>query len=189
MPGPLPKRSDVRRRRNITGSADHVTVTGAVVVPSVPPGWDPLARNIFKAMQESGQSAFYEPSDWAAALLAGHVTTLTLTCPGTDREWKPPKDQPEAKPTCPVCERPMRLNKGSAFYRHRRANLRAEAVRSMAELWAPLLLTEADRRRARIEIERVQSAGDRGVDRMAKYRDIGEVDGEGGPSPEEPEGA
>lgn len=68
--GPVPKRSDVRRRRN--KPADGVEVTAApaapvVVQPEPDPGWHPIARDWFASLSKSGQSAFYEPSDWQTA--------------------------------------------------------------------------------------------------------------------------
>lgn len=42
---------------------------GADVVKQPPASreWHPIAKRLWKAMGESGQSRFYEPSDWAVA--------------------------------------------------------------------------------------------------------------------------
>lgn len=66
--GPIPKRSEDRQRRNepdrpITkayGASD-------VVIPEADPTWDPIATRLWESLALSGQSKFYEPSDWAMA--------------------------------------------------------------------------------------------------------------------------
>lgn len=37
----------------------------SVVVPDADPQWHPIARRLWDATRESGQTKFYEPSDWA----------------------------------------------------------------------------------------------------------------------------
>lgn len=66
--GPLPKRSEDRQRRNAP-ERDVVKAAGADVVKQPPASreWHPIAKRLWKAMGESGQSRFYEPSDWAVA--------------------------------------------------------------------------------------------------------------------------
>jgi hypothetical protein len=66
--GPIPKRSDDRHRRN----APERPVTKApaaerVTVPLADPTWHDIATQLWKGLIESGQSKFYEPSDWAIA--------------------------------------------------------------------------------------------------------------------------
>lgn len=66
--GPVPKRSTERRRRN--KPAVEVDTAPAGAEPSVPepdPEWHPIARDWFAALGRSGQSRFYEASDWATA--------------------------------------------------------------------------------------------------------------------------
>lgn len=78
MPGPAPKRSEERRRRNLDGRPDKIEAEGGPVrVPSLPRGIHPLARGVYTALKESGQSQYFEPSDWAAALvLVSHYSDL-----------------------------------------------------------------------------------------------------------------
>lgn len=81
MPGPVPKRSDQRRRRN--KPADGVSITKApsgkkVAAPRVSPHWHPLMKDWFRSLKESGQAAFYEPSDWQTARLLAHVMSEEL---------------------------------------------------------------------------------------------------------------
>ena len=68
MPGPPPKRSDQRRRRN---KAEPVEKAFGQVAkpPSAPRGWHPVARRWFSSLKASGQSQFYEASDWATAFV------------------------------------------------------------------------------------------------------------------------
>lgn len=76
--GPVPKRSIERRRRNITSDVDTIEVVGRVAVPQVPRYWHDVAKKLFRSLRTSGQSVLYEPSDWAAALLAGEMTSKLM---------------------------------------------------------------------------------------------------------------
>lgn len=66
--GPMPKRSDSRQRRNAP-ERDVVKAAGADAVkqPAASRDWHPIAKRLWKAMGQSGQARFYEPSDWAVA--------------------------------------------------------------------------------------------------------------------------
>jgi hypothetical protein len=77
MPGPVPKRSTQRRRRNAP-NVETVAATGTVAVPPTPSGLHPIAARWFDSLKESGQSTWYEPSDWAAAELVAHAMTKML---------------------------------------------------------------------------------------------------------------
>lgn len=93
--GPIPKRSEERRRRNspdrpvdrvaIGGDADDLfgddlpdervehrhevdTLPTVVHVPA-DADWHPIAVQLYESLEQSGQSMFFEPSDWAAAYL------------------------------------------------------------------------------------------------------------------------
>jgi hypothetical protein len=69
--GPIPKRSDHRRRRNL----DQPAITKINVPEQVEPaGPDlalndphPLAADWYEALRTSGQAYLFEPSDWAQA--------------------------------------------------------------------------------------------------------------------------
>lgn len=74
MPGPVPKRSTQRRRRNTTpgleaGEAGDGTVRG----PDLKGRHCAIARRWYEALRRSGQARYYEPSDWAAAELTVHA--------------------------------------------------------------------------------------------------------------------
>lgn len=81
--GPIPKRSEERRRRNKDDGP------GLVQAPSGPPPdlptlpepdelWHPIARDWYLSLRESGQAQFYEPSDWAMARYAAELMSRGL---------------------------------------------------------------------------------------------------------------
>lgn len=81
--GPIPERSEARRRRNKSDGPDLVQAESGPPV-EVPPLadpdalWHPIAADWYLSLRESGQSAFYEPSDWAMARYAAHVMSQVL---------------------------------------------------------------------------------------------------------------
>lgn len=78
--GPVPKRSTQRRRTN----KPEVPIIHATSVPtssSAPEPddlWHPLAREWFAALSQSGQSQFFEASDWAQAKVWAHLLSVEL---------------------------------------------------------------------------------------------------------------
>jgi hypothetical protein len=82
MPGPIPKRSDQRRRRNAPEPGQEIrthTVAGDVKSPPASQEWHPIARRWYLSLRASGQAKFYEPSDWAAAMLTAEVLSRALS--------------------------------------------------------------------------------------------------------------
>lgn len=102
--GPVPKREAQRRRRNKpdgppptsgrgSGTAQWVAYAEALGV-EVPEGatrkqvqeliaqrdegWHPLAAEWFDSLGRSGQSAFYEPSDWATARVLAELLSRAM---------------------------------------------------------------------------------------------------------------
>lgn len=68
MPGPVPKRSDERIRRNKVEGLEKVTAIGVVTKPPldmVDP--HPITRDLYQSLSQSAQSRYYEPSDWQFA--------------------------------------------------------------------------------------------------------------------------
>ena len=135
MPGPVPKRSDVRRRVNKPEIEIATGGRGArVPVPAVDPEWHPIAARWFEALGESGQSEFYEPSDWAHAFLLTSVMSRML-----------------------FAER-----------------LSAQLFASVDTASTRLMVTEGDRRRLRVELERrkkVDEDEEAAVASMQEWRD------------------
>lgn len=74
--GPIPKRDSQRRRRNKESKAETVAYDGTVTdAPLAVSAWHPAAKRFYEALPESGQTKFFEPSDWQAAqLLMGELS-------------------------------------------------------------------------------------------------------------------
>ncbi|GAA2812893.1 hypothetical protein [Saccharopolyspora taberi] len=73
--GPVPKRSEQRIRRNRTDlPTESVTELGAVSAPDL--GLDdphPLVADWYRALTESAQARYFEPSDWQTARFVAHT--------------------------------------------------------------------------------------------------------------------
>jgi hypothetical protein len=89
-------------------------------VPAASKDWHPIAKRMYLSLKSSGQSAFFEASDWATAQLAAEATSRLLTA-----------------------------EKFSAML-----------LAAVDAIWARLLMTEADRRRLRVELERPKEDAD-----------------------------
>ncbi|MGW4223026.1 phage terminase small subunit [Streptomyces bauhiniae] len=81
--GPIPKRSEERRRRNKDDGPELIQAPAGSPedLPGLPdpdPLWHPIATDWYLSLRESGQAAFYEPSDWAVARYAAHVMSQVL---------------------------------------------------------------------------------------------------------------
>lgn len=82
--GPIPERSEARRRRNKEDGPDLVQAPSGTPdeVPSLPepdPLWHSIATDWYLSLQESGQAQFYEPSDWAMARYAAELMSRGLS--------------------------------------------------------------------------------------------------------------
>jgi len=122
MPGPVPNRSDQRRRRNKEPGGGVTRSAGAekVVAPPAEPHWHSLAVDWYESLAKSGQSAFYEPSDWATARYVAEAMSRNL--------------------------------ENSRFS--------AQLFAAVMAASTTLLVTEGDRRRLRVELERAAAAVD-----------------------------
>lgn len=49
-------------------------------LPDPSPAWDPIATDWYLSLRESGQAAFYQPSDWAVARYAAELMSRVLDC-------------------------------------------------------------------------------------------------------------
>jgi lysophospholipase L1-like esterase len=85
----VPKRAEQRRRRNTTTKAGEPTkvtsVPIAAPIAAMPPAdldWHPTAIDMYKSLADSGQSQFYEPSDWQ---FARFVCELMSRCLRSDK--------------------------------------------------------------------------------------------------------
>jgi hypothetical protein len=131
--GPAPKRTDQRRRANKPEvPVDTRPGAAEVAVPKVNPQWHPLAKEWFKSLEASGQSVFYEPSDWATAKLLAETISRALK-PQVVFVTKSGKVVKEAQPV--------------------KGTLLSALLKGMASL----MITEGDRRRAHLELVRAQT--------------------------------
>lgn len=86
MSGPPPKRTSERRRRNKPKDAAAPAKTKVVPIagaPRVKPPaedttWHTIAKAWYRSLKTSGQSKYFEPSDWQAARLCAHVMSEHL---------------------------------------------------------------------------------------------------------------
>jgi hypothetical protein len=76
MPGPGPKR-DAERTRTAdpkSGVARHGELR-AVKIPPADKDWHPRAKELYKSLKTSGQSDYYQDSDWSyARILCDYLT-------------------------------------------------------------------------------------------------------------------
>jgi hypothetical protein len=149
--GPVPKRSDQRRRRN----APEVPIEQAPAAPGgveVPPAhdrWHPIARDWYESLARSGQSAFYEPSDWATAVLIAESISRDL--------------KPQVVGVHPETGEPVMAA----------IPLKGASLAAYLKAMTALLVTEGDRRRAAVELQRVRQDPDAereaGIAQLADY--------------------
>ena len=66
--GPVPKRSEQRRRRNPVEVDSSPASTAVVLGPDAPEWLEGLARGWYESLRTSGQAIYYTASDWASAL-------------------------------------------------------------------------------------------------------------------------
>ncbi|MFF1341128.1 hypothetical protein ACFVYT_24945 [Streptomyces sp. NPDC058290] len=81
--GPIPKRSEERRRRNTDDGPDLIQAPSGPPpsIPSLPEpdgNWHDIAIDWYLSLQDSGQAQFYEPSDWATARYAAELMSRLL---------------------------------------------------------------------------------------------------------------
>lgn len=86
--GPVPKRDAERRRRNAPDvETTKVEMTGEVEAPDIDSTWHPLAKDWYVSLGKSGQSKYFEPSDWSAARILAHDMTRHLTNRRPSSQW------------------------------------------------------------------------------------------------------
>lgn len=86
---PVPKRSDQRRHRVPSPETDYAAA-GKVSPPATPRDWHPLAKEMFNALKVSGQSVFYEQSDWAfAKVTCARMSQLLTEGSTSGSAWSP----------------------------------------------------------------------------------------------------
>ncbi len=136
--GPVPERSEERRRTN---EPEVPITTGPslvqkVVAPAPHPDWHPLVVEFYESLKVSGQSAWYQPSDWMAAYVMCESLSRDLKPQfvGYQDTWNEDAGEMEHKPS--MLSIPLKVGSLSAYLR----------------LFSVLGVTEGDRRRISIEL-------------------------------------
>ena len=132
--GPIPQRTDRpggyrpdERRRKAESGSDGITRAPSTAAKQPPASrdWHPIAKRLWKAAGESGQSILYQPSDWAVLYslmddltyykngakrsgqmlqtIMSSLTSLLLT-EGDRRRLQVELDHPEPETTTPGAE-------------------------------------------------------------------------------------
>ena len=138
--------ADQRRRTNEpTTPVAHAAAGESVEAPPADDDWHPIARGWYEALAVSGQSVFYDASDWHTAYAVAESMS---------REFKPQ----------PVVDKDGGVQWVSF-------PPKASAVMAWLKAGAVLLATEGDRRRAGLELVRgnVQEA-ETDVSELDDYR-------------------
>lgn len=149
----MPKRSDQRRRRN----APETPIEQAPAYPLAkgqPPAderWHRIAAAWYESLGRSGQSQFYEPSDWATAHLIAESISRDL--------------KPQVVGVHPETGEPVMAT----------IPLKGASLAAYLKAMTALLVTEGDRRRAGVELQRVrqdpEAEREAGVAQLADYAD------------------
>lgn len=85
--GPVPARSDQKRRRNKPETpTDRVEIDGAVEIPEPVESWHTAAAAWYRSLEHSGQSRYFEPSDWQAAHFTAALMSDCLTGEGINAQ-------------------------------------------------------------------------------------------------------
>lgn len=152
--GPVPNRSDERRRTN-KPEGGITAAPGALVVeiPEPSEDWHPVARRLYESLKASGQSRFYEPSDWATAYLIAESISLDL------------------KPQFVGFAQTSSVSTEAEFAV---IPLKGASLSAYLKALGNLLATEGDRRRASVELQRglqVDEDEDASVVALDAYRD------------------
>lgn len=123
--GPIGKRSEERVRRNKTGedglTVETVQMVGDVEVPSLDLGTQthPLIQDLWDSLPNSGQTRFWEPSDWEYARITMYGLNEMLHA----------------------------------------SKMSAMMWSAIDAMMSKLLLTEGDRRRVKLEVQRNEVTG------------------------------
>ena len=132
--GPVPKRSEERRRRNKVAGLERADAVVSVAQPEPPESLQGAGLAFYRSLASSGQAKFYTDSDWQVALLCAETIELF------------------------------------------RATGRASLLTEVRGMFSQLLVSEGDRRRARLELEFGDDDVDAEVTAIELYRrDLGVV--------------
>lgn len=105
-----------------------------------------MARAWYESLAGSGQSVWYEPSDWATAVLVAESISRDL--------------KPQVVGVHPETGEPVWAT----------IPLRGTSLAAYLKAFTALVVTEGDRRRARLELQRGQVEPDSSVPSLDDYR-------------------
>lgn len=138
--GPIPKRSEERRRRNARTEAGESTEAEVVEappleydIPEPDSGWHTIPYELYKSVQNSAFRRFYEPSDWMV---------LYMTCESLSRD---------------LSEQFVGINETNGEVIRDFIPLKGASLNAYNSVFAALLLMDGHRRRLRLEIQRRDS--------------------------------
>lgn len=135
--GPVGKRSTQKLGHPTKAAAvqkiDKSPAAATVPVPNGEPEWHPIAAAWFESLKVSGQARWYEPSDWAQAVLVTESISRDLKPQFVGFQSTGRDEQEPLYETIPL--------KGASL---------AAYLKAMGNL----LTTEGDRRRAQLELQR-----------------------------------
>lgn len=103
---------------------------GEVEMPPPKPGWHELATELYLSLEQSGQSRYFEPSDWAMAQLLAEALT---------RDLKP---------------QPVGVHPQTGKVVRARSPIRGASLQAHLKAFAALGVSESDRRRIGIFVKR-----------------------------------
>ena len=156
LTGPIPKRSEERRRRNKdeTGlELERVDIAQLasmeIEIPVADPDWDPIAIQLWDALKRSGGSIYLEPSDWAVAY---------LLCESISRD---------------LSDQVVGITEHGEVIKEK-IPLKGASLNSYLKGFASLMMLEGDRRRLRVELNREKNLEDAakndGVTSISQHR-------------------
>ena len=79
MPGPPPRKTGRDSYIPEGGPVSHAPSRRAdIPIPDANPNWYPKVQSWFRSLKLSGQSAFYEASDWSTAVSAARAYDISI---------------------------------------------------------------------------------------------------------------
>lgn len=148
--GPVGKRSGQTRRRNKKNVTTAETGQPSHDRERKPNSkWHPIAKQWFESLSKSGQSRFYEESDWATAYFTAEAMSRELGLQTVGRT-------PDGKP--------IRAH----------VPIKGTALNAISTMMTKLMVTEGDRRRVALELAKTAETDPEGggadVSNLDEYR-------------------
>lgn len=142
MPGPIPKRTEQRRRQNkedrdVSNSQawpmpENLPVPDDYEVKPPDENWHPIAKSFYVGSLRSGQVYYYEASEYEL---------LYLLCESISRDMKP---------------QVVGIDPETGEVKRARIPLKGTSLNAYMKVMGDLLITEGSRRRAKIELTRME---------------------------------